>query len=122
MAARPGASVWARVARLAGLPGSLLRRARTTLQSLEQGATGHQPQLDLFTATAESSGPSSDWLDESRDDVAGTDLASTDRPGAPIPSEAVRSIVDEMRALDIDELTPRQALERLAAWRERLVD
>ena len=40
------------VARLAGLPTSLLRHARASLQSLEQAAAAQQPQMDLFSSAA----------------------------------------------------------------------
>jgi DNA mismatch repair protein MutS len=41
------------VAQLAGVPASVVRRARTVLTQLEERALGHRPQLDMFTAAAE---------------------------------------------------------------------
>jgi DNA mismatch repair protein MutS len=86
------------VARLAGLPDTIITRAREILSNLEQGEfdesggvrLAHQrraqrpaPQLNLFSAT------------ESR-------------------------VVDELRALDLDRITPVDALTTLAALRAKL--
>jgi DNA mismatch repair protein MutS len=40
------------VARLAGMPGSLVRQARGTLEALEEHQRAHDVQIDLFTAPA----------------------------------------------------------------------
>ena len=92
------------VARLAGLPAGLLKHARGTLQALEQAAAAQQPQMDLFTATP----------------------ASEPEPELPPPepdvAAAAQTIHDELAALAVDELTPRQALERIYQWRALLED
>jgi len=71
------------VARLAGMPSSLLRQARATLQALEAGRHAGNPQIDLFAAPVE---PAS---------------------AAPGPVHAA------LEALDPDMLTPKQALAAL---------
>ncbi|MBS0002737.1 MAG: DNA mismatch repair protein MutS [Thioalkalivibrio sp.] len=81
------------VAALAGVPGPALRRARQHLAELEARALAAdaQPQLGLFSAPA-------------------------DIP-APGPGDA---LLDEVRGLDPDQMTPRQALETLYRLREFL--
>ena len=88
------------VARLAGLPDSIIARAREILANLEQGeldeagmpriaherrANKHAPQMGLFT-----------------------------------PKES--RVVDELRALDVDRMTPLDALSALARLASRLKD
>ncbi|MGK7295340.1 MAG: DNA mismatch repair protein MutS, partial [Candidatus Wenzhouxiangella sp. M2_3B_020] len=80
------------VARLAGLPGDVLARARKHLETLEAGAeSATSPQLSLFGNTARR-------RESEREDRA--------------PSEErvdpVRELLD---ALDPDELSPREALD-----------
>jgi DNA mismatch repair protein MutS len=91
------------VARLAGLPASVVARAREVLAALEAGAGGPQPpsrrpapQLALFGAPAAEA-------------VPGT---------ASDPTEA--AVVAELRALDLERTTPIDALLALQRWRERL--
>ncbi len=83
------------VARLAGIPKAVLERAHTVLQRLDAGG----------------------------DDVRETLVAARDRQGpgpvqrelfAPPPSP----LLEELRALALDDLTPRQALELLRRWQE----
>ena len=81
------------VARLAGLPDSVLERAREVLTGLEardpRPATTTSGQMGLFEA-----------------------------PPGLSPSE--RAVLDEVRASDPDQLRPLDALAQLARWRERL--
>ncbi len=85
------------VARLAGLPHSVTVRADRLLRQLERNANGRKPapgpQLALF---------------------ADPDLT----PKTDIESTAVR-ILDELLAVDLDNTTPRQALEKLQQLQER---
>ena len=81
------------VARLAGMPGPLLRHARAALEGLEAERVARQPQIDLFTAPA--------GADEGVEPVQAS-------PG--VPDSALASAVD---ALDPDMLTPREALDAL---------
>jgi DNA mismatch repair protein MutS len=72
------------VAKLAGMPASLVRQARATLEALESKALSGQAQVDLFAA-----------------------------PPAP-PAAAEPSAVDQALAtIDPDALTPREALDAL---------
>ncbi len=89
----PGAadrSYGIQVAKLAGLPGEVLARAQEVLEALEAGDMGRRTQtlideLPLFSAARKSAA------------------------SVPTPSAAEA----ELRALALDELTPRQALEAL---------
>jgi DNA mismatch repair protein MutS len=82
------------VAALAGVPAAVLKRARTHLAELEARAlaAGDQPQLGLFT---EAPLP----------------------PADPGPGE---SLLAALRALNPDELTPREALDALYRLREQM--
>jgi DNA mismatch repair protein MutS len=81
------------VAALAGVPAAVLKRAREHLAELEARALAaeDQPQLGLFTAPP--------------------------RPREPGPADA---LLDELRALDPDDLTPREALQALYRLRDHL--
>jgi DNA mismatch repair protein MutS len=72
------------VARLAGMPNSLIRQARTTLEALEAKAAAGQAQVDLFAPPP------------------ATTLAPEPAP-----------LTSALAALDPDRLSPREALEAL---------
>ena len=72
------------VARLAGMPTSLVRQARATLEALEAREQAHAAQVDLFAA-----------------------------PPAPPPAAAPSAVEDALDTLDPDRLTPREALDAL---------
>jgi DNA mismatch repair protein MutS len=111
------------VARLAGLPAPLLRRAGAMLERLEREAAASQPQRDLFDDPNPSSGP-----------IGGDDDCATSAPDAAAPAAtpldtaadtaaaagAASAIAGDLAAVDLDDLTPRQAHELLRAWRQRL--
>ncbi|MDQ6629273.1 MAG: DNA mismatch repair protein MutS, partial [Pseudomonadota bacterium] len=78
------------VARLAGMPATLLRQARTTLESLEAERVARQPQSDLFTVPA--------MLDEA---------------SAPATRVTDAAVDAALASLDPDMLSPREALEAL---------
>ena len=71
------------VARLAGMPASLVRQARTTLEALEAKAQSGQAQVDLFA------------------------------PPLPLATAEPSALQRAMAELDPDALTPREALEAL---------
>jgi DNA mismatch repair protein MutS len=74
------------VARLAGMPASLLRQARATLEALESQQQAHSAQVDLFAAP-----PS---------------------PAA-APAAAPSPVDDALASIDPDRLSPREALDAL---------
>ncbi len=78
------------VARLAGMPAALIRQARATLEALEQKSQHGQAQVDLFAAP----------------------------PAAPEPQTpaALRALA----AIDVDALTPREALDALYRLKAQL--
>jgi len=88
------------VGRLAGLPDAVVRRAREVLAELEGAHAPHG---------AASPGPRA----RSRAPSAQTDLFAA--PALPHP------VVEQLRALDPNTLTPMQALALLAEMRERSV-
>ncbi len=76
------------VARLAGMPASLVRQARATLEALEAQASASRAQVDLFAAPA--------------------------AEPAPDPTTPRASAVEaELAAIDPDTLSPREALAAL---------
>jgi DNA mismatch repair protein MutS len=84
------------VARLAGLPGSVIARARQILARLEQGQTlGQSPQLDLFATAASASG------------------------AGQVVEPQVAELLGRLRALEPERTTPLDALALLASLREQ---
>lgn len=75
------------VARLAGMPASLVRQARATLEALEAKASEGEAQIDLFAAPPE--------------------------PEAPAVTLATSPALQALHDLDPDALSPREALEAL---------
>jgi DNA mismatch repair protein MutS len=82
------------VAGLAGVPGSVIRAARKRLAELEEHGLAAGPQRDLFAAGAKES-------------------------SAAQPLEE-HAIVKQLRELDPDVLTPKEALELLYQLRRQL--
>ncbi|WP_093308653.1 DNA mismatch repair protein MutS [Allopseudospirillum japonicum] len=80
------------VARLAGMPRAVLQQAARKLQELE---IQHHPQADLFQAQIQTA--------------------------TPVFDTQAQSLLEELQALDIDALTPKQALAHLYAYQERLL-
>ncbi|MCP5056127.1 MAG: DNA mismatch repair protein MutS [bacterium] len=91
------------VARLAGLPAAVIERAREILARLEEDELSPDGRPRL---AAQADGPQEDGQ-----------LALFSTAG-PDPTE--EEVLRELRALDPDDTTPRQALEFVAAWRKRL--
>ncbi len=97
------------VARLAGLPESVVTRAGSVLADLEESRSGAAPHPKPA--------PRTDPEKETRRAPPVTrQLALFDAPSDPLLEE----IKSELRATNLDQTTPLQALVLLAAWRERL--
>ena len=75
------------VARLAGMPASLLRQARATLEALESQQQAHSAQVDLFAAPPP--------------------------PAAAASAAAPSPVEDALASIDPDRLSPREALDAL---------
>jgi DNA mismatch repair protein MutS len=106
----PGAasrSYGVQVARLAGVPAPVLTRAHEVLSQLEQ-AGDDQPGEPVFAAAGRRRAQAQLALGFSR--------PTGDAPPAPPPSP----ILQELSTLNVDELTPMQALQLLARWRAAL--
>jgi DNA mismatch repair protein MutS len=101
------------VARLAGLPEEVLARAREVLSELEasgprdlirlaEGRPGSAIQFTLFgrEGSAARSGPAT----------------------PAVPQEALRELVEALGALDVDSLSPREAIDWLYRWKSRVKD
>jgi DNA mismatch repair protein MutS len=83
------------VAQLAGVPGAVVRRARGLLAQLEERAAGTRPQLDLFNAPVAAPPPAAHESDPLRDLLGN---------------------------LDLDALSPREALQLLYELKARARD
>ncbi|MCR9258502.1 MAG: DNA mismatch repair protein MutS [Pseudomonadaceae bacterium] len=81
------------VAKLAGVPRSVLQRAREKLSSLEQGS-GNPLQPDLFTVS--------------------------DAAAAPLTTQPGSEVLDHLDRLDVDSLSPREALMLLYELKSEL--
>ncbi len=90
------------VAKLAGLPESVLARARALLSMLESGGVAAR-EIGATSATARAETPQLDLFA---------------RPAAPTPEE--REVLDTLRAVDVERITPLDALGLLARLRGRL--
>jgi DNA mismatch repair protein MutS len=84
------------VAGLAGVPGTVVRAARKRLAELEEHGLAAGPQGNLFGSAAK------------------------DTPPAASPEE--HAVFKQLRELDPDALTPREALELLYQLRRKLDD
>jgi DNA mismatch repair protein MutS len=107
---RPGPanrSYGLQVARLAGIPAAVIRKAGHLLSELEARARADDDQLDLFAfdPTADDDNAASNGPDDSSAAVAGTAAPGSD-------PRAVR-VTAALAAIDPDTLNPRQALEAL---------
>ena len=91
------------VARLAGMPAAVLRQARQALDQLEAQKSAGTPQIDLFATPPE---PQPELQPELTPEPVAAAAAAVADPHAAAVLEAVR-------ALDPDTLTPRSALDAL---------
>jgi DNA mismatch repair protein MutS len=96
------------VARLAGLPVSVVARARTLLEHLED-ATLRGKVGELRTARP-----------EEKDTSAQLSLFTTPVSTIPPPSPVEREVLAALRALDLDGLSPRAGWELLASLQKKL--
>jgi DNA mismatch repair protein MutS len=95
------------VAQLAGVPSAVIRAARKHLAHLEQqSAAQPAPQLDLFAPPPMVEDADDDAYDGYRDDRHGN--------AAPVPADPLAdALVERLRAIDPNELRPREALDLL---------
>ena len=97
------------VARLAGMPHTLVRQARITLEALEAQQRQGDEQIDLFAAPA-----APDYLGEGHDARVLADAGAD----ALTPAEA--GALSLLASIDPDTLTPREALDALYRLRAAL--
>jgi DNA mismatch repair protein MutS len=91
------------VARLAGLPGAVISRAREVLQELEAERTVEHLER------------------APRDAGARREVRPPSSPQGALFESVTDGLEAELRALDLDQLTPLEALRRLADWKARLL-
>ncbi|WP_238945553.1 DNA mismatch repair protein MutS [Vandammella animalimorsus] len=90
------------VAKLAGMPAALLHQARATLERLQAQQQPQQAQADLFSPPP-----------------AALEAAEAGSAGSAQDAAATQALA-QLQTLDVDALTPRQALEQLYALKELL--
>ncbi|HMS79647.1 MAG TPA: DNA mismatch repair protein MutS, partial [Burkholderiaceae bacterium] len=108
---RPGPasrSYGLQVARLAGLPAPVIRKAGGLLEQLEARARARDDQLDLFALG-----------DGATDDDGPADHADA-APSRVDPALAAARVAEALATIDPDALNPRQALDALYALRALL--
>ena len=124
----PGAadrSYGIQVARLAGLPPAVISRAREVLQQLEESGQAERVRdliedLPLFAAgSARSETGSARSETSSASNMAGNAGHHTPAP-ATAADPATLALLDHLRAIEPDDLTPRQALQVLYELKARL--
>jgi DNA mismatch repair protein MutS len=118
---RPGPasrSYGLQVARLAGVPVPVLRKAGQLLEQLEARARAHDDQLDLFAL--EDSVPAQDATDGGQDKPGMPARPGAAPSPAPARDAAALRIADALAAIDPDTLNPRQALDALYRLRALL--
>ncbi|MDP4302611.1 DNA mismatch repair protein MutS [Leptothrix discophora] len=99
------------VARLAGMPGAVLRQARLALEQLESQQQAGAAQIDLFAAPL---APSPDEI--SPDEMNGTDRR--DDRAATRPDPTLARLLAALDQSDPDQMSPREALARLYELRQ----
>ncbi|MCH8180131.1 MAG: DNA mismatch repair protein MutS [Proteobacteria bacterium] len=100
------------VARLAGMPHTLIRQARATLESLESQQRASDQQIDLFADASGAGMAAGVNLDELADAARATHPAiGQTAADALTPAEA--QALNLLVAIDPDTLTPREALDAL---------
>ena len=95
---RPGGcdkSYGINVARMAGMPKDVVRRADAILKDLERRSPSRPQQMSLLAVLMDEASASSSSLPD-------------------------QSIVEEIREMDIDSMTPLEALTRLAELKSRI--
>jgi DNA mismatch repair protein MutS len=95
------------VAQLAGIPKTIIQRAYELLAHLEKGPGEDQPSL--FEAL------------QKEESEQGLEPPSKDTPSwtqAECEDEAARSLVHEIAEIDINQLSPMEALKLIAEWQE----
>jgi DNA mismatch repair protein MutS len=93
------------VARLAGLPESVLRRATEVLRELESERT-----VEHLEAAGRS---------DAAADPAAPGAPTESPPPLPLFADAPPELIAALRALEIEALTPLEALNRIAEWKRR---
>jgi DNA mismatch repair protein MutS len=96
------------VAELAGLPREVVRRARQILRELERKAAADRAALDSLQLS---------FFAPPLDDAPAPVVAQANGSGG--PDGAVSALVTELAGLDVDNMTPLQALTTLARLRDR---
>jgi DNA mismatch repair protein MutS len=105
------------VARLAGLPREVIKRAQAILQDLEPDVPYHQLNLDRFFLAHDQDGDTEP--DSGFQEVAAASTV-TQKKWEQYEHDVGPAILQEMEAVDLSHWTPLEALNRLAEWQSRL--
>ncbi len=104
------------VARLAGLPAAVVARAHEVMAALDEGGNGGAPPAAAPTEAAETAAPAEVAAPAGR---ASTRRAARGRQQLSFLAD-VHPMLEEIRALELDGMSPREALEFLFAAQRKL--
>ncbi len=107
------------VARLAGVPKSVLDRARELLESYSHSSFGHQSSGGNGN---DSTGAANQSCADSADSADSADYLPTPRAVLPSPQLFTEEelVLDEILSIDTDRLTPIDALSAIDRWKKKL--
>jgi DNA mismatch repair protein MutS len=98
------------VAKLAGLPAAVTRRAAALLKKLEAEHRAMDPsQMSIFGL-----------LERTESAAAESDFDEVPTPTAPCISPQAEAALSEIKSLDLSRLTPLEALNQIAKWQSAL--
>lgn len=106
------------VAKLAGIPHPVLRRAASILEKLEDSNEREERQLDIF---AELNRSHESFTDEglfSPDEV----ILHPQKERELRLKEAVEEFLEELKSSNLDEMTPMEALQKIQEWKKRFLN
>jgi DNA mismatch repair protein MutS len=99
------------VARLAGLPAKAIARAREVLEKLERY------ELAVFSGESKIASPNTDALETAVKRSAKSKIASQ----ISLFAVANENVIDELREIEIDELSPDEAKKLLEEFKQRII-
>ncbi|NLJ84977.1 MAG: DNA mismatch repair protein MutS [Firmicutes bacterium] len=105
------------VARLAGLPKEVLKRAQSILGDLEPETPYRQLSLDRLFLAREHVATAAEETDMSIQEVAAAKIKIEEESGKP---DAESTILREIKEMDLSHWTPLEALNQVAKWQSRL--
>ncbi|WP_126426584.1 DNA mismatch repair protein MutS [Brevibacillus marinus] len=111
------------VAQLAGLPHEVIERARQILAQLEEKRDPlqvEQIRFELFPETAAADGEAEASAQKKKTAGRKERAERPAHPAEPLVPAAERDVLRELLHIDLDRMTPLEALVKLSDWKQRL--